>query len=794
MALAYTSHCGDWNPLADKFYRKHELYRMMWSKVDLAKMTVVAAPFGGPIAMMRNDRKMMAVPALNTKPTMYIYTSSGNLLTQFQWDKSRMVAMGWTLKEILVCVMEYGTLRLYDLQGDFVQITLGEEAKENGILDAHVWDNSVVVLTTNLRLILVANLNEPRPVLLANPGLVQPPHSWTFISASQSLSKHVEILLSVNNTVIVVDAKNAQDQMLQQGPFTRMAVSPNAKFLALFTGDGRLWVVSSDFQTNLAEFRTNSSVPPAQMTWCGNDSVLLHWEDTILMVGPSGDWIKYAHEGVVHIVNEIDSARIISNVSCELLERVPVSTEGIFRIGSTTPGAILFDAREHFEKESPKCDENIRSIRGQLMEAVISCIDSACNEFDIHLQKALLRAASFGKAFLDSFSADRFVDACQTIRVLNAIHESRIGIPLTFKQYQHISPEGLIDRLISRREHILARRICEYLKMPIDRVLIDWARVKVKQSTDDEETVCRLIVEKLGSRPGISFGDVAKAAYTVGRIRLATKLLDFEPSPSDQVPLLLSMQQDESALIKAVESYNTDLIYLVLLHMRRKLPVADFFRIVSSMPLACNLLEIYSRDQDPQLLRDFYYQDDQRIASANIIFEESFFDKDLPSRLMKLKGAIKLYGEEKESTFETKSLEDHSKLLQLQATFERELSGQTFTDLSVADSIYKCLILGHNSRALKIKNDLKVDDKRFSWLELRAIIQTENWEALDKFAKSSAKFGYKHVIESLLGAGHGFRAQLFIESLGKSVSTVVHGELKAHLANMQQPGVTDIRK
>ncbi|KAH9248934.1 hypothetical protein BASA81_013391 [Batrachochytrium salamandrivorans] len=44
---------------------------------------------------------------------------------------------------------------------------------------------------------------------------------------------------------------------------------------------------------------------------------------------------------------------------------------GIFRIGSTTPGAILFDAREHFEKESPKCDENIRSIRGQLMEAVI---------------------------------------------------------------------------------------------------------------------------------------------------------------------------------------------------------------------------------------------------------------------------------------------------------------------------------------------------------------------------------------------------------------------------------------
>ncbi|KAK5666866.1 Vacuolar protein sorting-associated protein 16 [Batrachochytrium dendrobatidis] len=766
---------------------------MIWNKVDLAKMTVAAAPFGGPIAMMRNDRKMVAVAALSSKPVMHIYTSSGKLLTQFQWDKSRIIVMGWTLKERLVCVMEYGSLRLYDLQGDFVQITLGEEAKENGVLDAHVWENSAVILTTNLKLILVANLDEPRPILLANPGLVQPPHSWSFISATYSLSKHVEILLAVNNTIVVVDAKNAQDQMLQQGPFTRMAVSPNAKFLALFTANGRLWVVSSDFQTNLAEFRTNSSVPPLQMTWCGNDSVLLHWEDTILMVGPSGDWIKYAHEGVVHIVNEIDCARIISNTRCELLERVPVVTETIFRIGSTAPGAILFDAREHFEKQSPKCDENIRSIRGQLMEAVTSCIDGACNEFDIQLQKALLRAASFGKAYLDSFSADRFVKACQSIRVLNALHNNQIGIPLTYKQYQHISPEGLIDRLINRREHLLARRICEYLRMPIDRVLIDWARVKVKQSTDDEETVCRMIVEKMNDRPGISFAEIAKAAYAVGRIKLATKLLDFEPSPSDQVPLLLSMQQDESALTKAVESFDTDLVYLVVLHMKRKLPLADFFRIISTKPLACNLLELYAREQDPQLLYDFYYQDDRRVSSANLILDESCADKDIPSRLLKLKKAIKLYGEEKESIFETKSLEDQSKLLQIQSTLERELTGQTFLDLSVTDTVFKCLILGHMSRALKIKSDLKMDDRRFAWLELRAIIQNETWEALDKFAKSNPKFGHKHVVESLLEAGHGFRAELFVESLGRSISTVAHGELKAHIANLQQPGVTDVR-
>ncbi len=55
--------------------------------------------------------------------------------------------------------------------------------------------------------------------------------------------------------------------MLQQGPFTKMSVSPNGKFLALFTTDGRLWVVSTDFQKNLSEFATNSKVPPQQLIW-----------------------------------------------------------------------------------------------------------------------------------------------------------------------------------------------------------------------------------------------------------------------------------------------------------------------------------------------------------------------------------------------------------------------------------------------------------------------------------------------------------------------------------------------
>eukprot|EP00842_Homolaphlyctis_polyrhiza_P005915 jgi/Hompol1/6324/HPOL_001083-RA len=709
-------------------------------------------------AFIRNDRRIITAQAPVVRSMMHIYSSSGRLISQFQWDKGRLIAMGWTSAEKLVCVLEYGMIRIYDLEGELVQINLGEDAKENGVLDARISENGVVVLTTNLKFISVPNLSEPRPILLANPGISQPPHSWIVVPASVSLSKHIEVLLSVEKTVIVADPKNAQDQMLQQGPFTRIALSPNGKFLALFTSDGRLWVVSSDFQTSLAEFRTNSSSPPIQIAWCGNDSVLLHWEDTILMVGPSGDWIKYAYDGVVHIVTEIDSARIITNTHCEILERVP--------------GAILFDAREHYERKTPKADESIRSIRPQLMEAVISCIDAAGHEFDIQIQKALLRAATFGKAFLESFSAERFVEMCRTLRVLNAVRDPSIGIPVTFKQLMHIAHEGLVDKLIRRHEHLLAKHICEYLKMPVDRVLIDWACVKVKTATEDEEVICRVVVEKLAASPGISFSDVAKAAYA---------LIDYEPSSANQVPLLLSMQQDELALIKAIESFDSDLVYLALLHLMHKMPAADFFQVVSTKPLACSLLESFCRQQDPQLLHKFYYQEDKRVLSANLIFQESFQEKDLSARILKIKGALKLYAEERATAFESKILEEQCKLLQYQATLERDLPGQSFIDLSLSQTVHKCLVIGQPSRAAKLRSDFKIEDRRYAYIELSAIIETENWELIEKFPKANPKFDFKSAIDMLVVAGHDFRAQLFVESLAKVVSNVALAELKQHL-------------
>ena len=71
------------------------------------------------------------------------------------------------------------------------------------------------------------------------------------------------------------------------------------------------------------------------------------------------------------------------------------SSQSIFLPGSTSPSAILFEASQLFSQRSPKADEFIRSIRGELGAAVDGCIDAAGREWDIEWQKKLLQVNFF---------------------------------------------------------------------------------------------------------------------------------------------------------------------------------------------------------------------------------------------------------------------------------------------------------------------------------------------------------------------------------------------------------------
>ncbi|KAJ3100662.1 hypothetical protein HDU97_002005 [Phlyctochytrium planicorne] len=586
--------------------------------------------------------------------------------------------------------MSNGTVLVYGLGGLLRQFSLGERAREYGVVDCKFWGKGFVALTGDYRFVSVADFTEPRPKYLAEFAFRDQPTTWCIIPPTFSLSRHVEVLAATGNSICAIDLHSSQDQFVSFGPFLSIQLSPDGKFLALFSSDGRLSVVSTDFQRNLAEFSTGSKTPPLSVAWCGSDAVVLHWKDTILVVGPFGDWIKYTVDGEVQLRSEIDGVRIVSKSTHSFLQRVPIlkfcnldAVEQIFKVGSTSAGAILFDAFDSFEKRNPKADEGVKSIRPQMSEAVEACLEAALNEIDIPVQKKLLQAASFGKAYIFPYDASRFVKVCDVLRVLNAVRSPDIGISISFPQFLQLGPDALIDRLLGRNFHNLAYSCSSLLKIPTERIIVDWACKKIDSLRGGAEDVLpNMILEFSQKTKSKSVIEVARKAFLSGFTKLGVQLVEYEPKAAFQVPLLLSMEQDEKAINKAIESGDSDLVYSVLLFLKRKHPIAEYFRLLHGKPNAIALLEKYSREQDLQLLKDFFYQDDQRVSRANVIVMESFEQTALNGKVSKLKEAVNIYSEEKEKEFEKRILDDQVKLIQAQAGLEREL-GSSFANMSL---------------------------------------------------------------------------------------------------------------
>lgn len=167
-----------------------------------------------------------------------------------------------------------------------------------------------------------------------------------------------------------------------------------------------------------------------------------------------------------------------------------------------------------------------------------------------------------------------------------------------------------------------------------------------KNEPDDAAAVCDLIVRRLrdesdassttsanarvgtgtGNGTGgsdVSCADVARTAWDQGKVALATRLLEHEARASKQVHLLLSMREDNLALLKATQSGDSDLILSVLLSLRKQHSLGTFFRFLDNKPEAAAVLANYGRRYDRELIRDYWYQDDRRTESACFDLEEA---------------------------------------------------------------------------------------------------------------------------------------------------------------------------
>jgi hypothetical protein len=266
---------AEWASMHGVDYRRVEVYHMLWKDMDLERYHVVGAPHGGPIAIVRDEQKVMMLGTGDedsVRPMMRIYTANGTIISEFLWSHKNLVGLGWTSREELVCVFGDGNANIYTLHGEKRTVfDLGKACLEDGVAEVHIWGDGLVARTrSSSQLVCITSFLAPRPAKMADASKLlegKPPAAMCVIPPHLSDTEKVEVLLAtMSGSVISVDEKSVEDQQCKLGPFSKMVLSPGGSNVACFGENGSLYVLAVSFSgPPVTTFPTNSKKPPKDM-------------------------------------------------------------------------------------------------------------------------------------------------------------------------------------------------------------------------------------------------------------------------------------------------------------------------------------------------------------------------------------------------------------------------------------------------------------------------------------------------------------------------------------------------
>ncbi|KAK2169318.1 hypothetical protein LSH36_11g09017 [Paralvinella palmiformis] len=792
------TNTADWSPLGDVFYRKQELYSLDWfEKVNLQKCMIAAAPYGGPVAMMRDDRKLQKMTTV--PPIVYIYSSAGKEISAFKWNSGHVLQMGWSNTEHLLFVQDNGSIIIHDLFGKFQRaISMGTHPPVTGHVEAYIematcgtgaivgyWENILLMVgpqkdwikySYETPIFLVPEIDGLRiighfqhEILQGVPGVVEEIFKIGSMAPGAMLYdayKEFQATLATDCILQSVPYVLVQGQKYGDEP-------PSGRFSE--HDSTNLLIEDATLQAEFRQLAPLNNAKVGELETFYNTqsaSIVTHRSDALLSVER-----KYLPHD--QLVNDVDAINVYYNEEQgHLTSRISQSLQ---LLKCMLPSELAQPGGITKKNKVRQLDAKAVSLMADWYERHMD------NPYPTGPEKVEMaergHAASFGKCFLTEYNPEKFVSMCQVLRVLSNLRDVRLGIPITYKQltpehslslhvytltvsrFNHLQLPVLLDRLVLRREYCLAIRICQYLKIPeaegASRIVAHWACYKVQQKAVDDEQLARDIAKQLGDIPGVSYSEIANKAIECGRRELAINLLNFEPRASEQVPLLLKMNCSETALVKAIESGDTDLVYTVLLQLKETMSLGNLSMVIRNMPTAQALFLQYCREQNRQMLQNLYYQEDNFLENANCRLMDSFDEDRLEARIVHLDAAQDSFSKAR-NDWAAKQTEEEIRLLRRQRELEDEYNAP-FLDMTLHRTIYKLTVDNRHKWAEQLRKEFKVPDRRYWWLRIQALAECGDWLELEKFSKSKkSPIGYEPFIEVCMKYQNRQEAQKYL--------------------------------
>eukprot|EP01124_Arcella_intermedia_P027900 TRINITY_DN5562_c0_g1_i1.p1 TRINITY_DN5562_c0_g1~~TRINITY_DN5562_c0_g1_i1.p1 ORF type:complete len:839 (+),score=197.97 TRINITY_DN5562_c0_g1_i1:291-2519(+) len=684
--------------------------------------------------------------------------------------------MGWNDDEQLVIILKNALIFSYDLFGEQkLKLDLSEDFKKETILDAKVFGSGYVLYSNkkSFYCVIECELYNVTP-----RTSIDKPLSWVVVEPDPGNDYSLRLIVSESSALSVFGLSKPNPSVPRKEGYRLLALSPSKKYLAAYSEAHVIWIFDSEFSKELVSFTTNAKYYPDEFLWCGEVGVVCNWRinNVLLLVGMTGDYVKYQDNQPSYLFPECDGLRIYTIDSCEFMFPVPISILKVFHKHiERNPGATLFSAAQLFKKEKVCVEDTMQELKkGPLLQAIEIIMDAAANEWDVSLQKELLKAVTFGINYLDKATAsiERLRETTKSLRVLNAMR--KFGIPLSNIQYKILTPQVLIDRLIYRSQYVLAHEICQYLGLRTDKVLLRWAKKRVSTFCvgESDEDIAKSIKNRLKNAEGVSFASISLEAYRIGREDLAVMLLDAEPNADDQIPLLVHMRKYEMAIEKAIQSGDTNLIFMALSVFRYDTEqgmgnTMDFENLLRRLRPARAIWTQYCKATNLETLIKMYGKEKLPIEVARFQLYQGYYEDNPEETQTRLRLIADMLKKSSSNRVEARLTEDELALYKVQLELEESL-GVKFVGSSLTNTLYRAILMGASKRAKKIRADFKVPNKRWWWIKVRALAETGRWEALRSFSnpnKHPSPIGYKPFVEACIQNGNSAEAVYYMQFL-----------------------------